>query len=354
VEDTPLKVERGWHGRAALSNPSNRFDSLKLVWEEEYTVGRKVQKTLFYEDPTSEILSYNQSPDLGFEISLNPYRGCEHGCIYCYARPTHEYLGFSLGVDFESRILVKTKAPQLLEKTLRSPKWRPKVVMVSGVTDCYQPCEAHFKLTRSCLEIFLKYHNPVTLISKSRLLCRDLDILKALAKEKLLSVFLSITTLDPKLAAILEPRASSPALRLETISSLAEAGIPVGVMVAPIIPGLNDFEMPMILKSASEAGASYAGYSILRLPWGVRDLFLEWLAYHYPEKKEKVLCRIKDFREGKLTDSHFGRRFSGSGKIAAEFSQWFGCFLRKYKLTEKHKAIQRQQPDEEMDLFESL
>nr|WP_242524351.1 PA0069 family radical SAM protein [Methylacidiphilum caldifontis] len=341
-----------WRGRGALSNPSNRFESLKLEWEEEYPTEKGVIKTFFYEDPTSEILSYNKSPDLGFELSLNPYRGCEHGCIYCYARPTHEYLGFSAGLDFESRILVKTKAALLLEKIFCLPRWKPKLIMMSGVTDCYQPCESHFKLTRRCLEIFLKYRNPLAVITKNRLICRDMDLLKQLAELDLLSVSISVTTLDPLLASVLEPRASKPALRLEAIRLLSSVGVPVGVMVAPIIPGLNDFEMPSILKAASEAGATFAGYSLLRLPWAVKDLFLEWLSTHFPAKKEKILSRIKDYREGKISDSSFGTRLSGSGKQADEFSRWFRCFLHKYGLVEKKKQKINGSIPQQLELFE--
>ncbi|QSR87460.1 PA0069 family radical SAM protein [Candidatus Methylacidiphilum infernorum] len=352
MQQSVQKVEKGWKGRGALSNPSNRFESLKLEWEEEYQTGQGVRKTLFYEDPTSEILSYNKSPDLGFELSLNPYRGCEHGCIYCYARPTHEYLGFSAGVDFESRILVKTKAPFLLEKVFRSPRWKSKLILVSGVTDCYQPCESHFKLTRQCLEIFLKYRQPLALITKNRLVCRDMDLLKELARHNLVNVSLSVTTLDPALASVLEPRASKPQSRLEAIRALSSEGIPVGVMFAPVIPGLNDFEMPSILKAASEAGASFAGYSLLRLPWSVADLFVEWLSAHFPGKKEKILNRIRDFREGKLSDSRFGTRMTGSGKAAAEFNQWFGCFLRKYGYGEKKKPGINSPLNQQLELFE--
>lgn len=319
-------------GRGARINPTNRFEPVRYelpVLPEDFPH----PETEFYRDQSKSFIVYNDSPDVGCNASMNPYRGCEHGCIYCYARPTHEYLGWSAGVDFESKILVKHDAPELLRKELSSPRWKPQPLMVSGNTDCYQPAERNFKLTRRCLEVLAEFRNPVGVITKNRLVTRDIDILSELAGFRAAQVTLSITTLDPELHGRMEPRASTPQARLDAIRELHEAGIPTGVMIAPVIPGLTDHEIPSILKAAVDAGASSAGYVLLRLPLGVKDLFQDWLERHYPERKDKVLSRIRQTRAGKLYKSGFGNRMSGEGLIADMISDIFHLSCRKLNLT---------------------
>jgi DNA repair photolyase len=276
---------------------------------------------------------------VGFETSLNPYRGCEHGCIYCYARPTHEYLGFSAGLDFVSKIMVKEDAPELLRKELSSPKWQPQVIFMSGVTDCYQPVERKLKLTRRCLEVLAEFRNPVGLITKNQLVTRDKDVLGELARHQAATVWLSITTLDTELRKIMEPRTSPPAARLAALGELAAAGIPVGVNVAPLIPGLTDHELPAILKAAGEAGATAAGYSIVRLPYAVGPLFERWLETYFPDRKEKVLNRLRSLRGGKLYDSRWGKRHSGEGIFAEQLAQMFDVARRKAGLNDDFPAL---------------
>ena len=311
-------------GRGAQSNPDGRFSALRfeadpdaldeaLATEDEEPPG---PLTTFLPDSTQSILSHNDSPDIGFDTSLNPYRGCEHGCIYCYARPTHEFLGFSAGQDFETKIMVKERAPELLRRELENPRWQPRVVALSGVTDCYQPAERHRRLTRGCLEVFAEYRNPVMIITKNHLVTRDRDVLADLAQHRAAAVYVSVTTLDPALARQLEPRASPPSRRLAAIRELTQAGVPAGVLVAPIIPGLTDHEGPAILAAAAEAGAAFVGWTMLRLPYGVGSLFTEWLERHYPLKKEKVLGHIRDMRGGKLNGTEFGSRMRGEGRYA--------------------------------------
>jgi DNA repair photolyase len=264
---------------------------------------------------------------VGFEASLNPYRGCEHGCIYCYARPTHEYLGFSAGLDFESKIMVKTNASELLRAELESPHWQPQTLVMSGVTDPYQPIERKLRITRGCLEVLAKFRNPVAIITKNRLVTRDIDLLRELAKFKAVAVNVSVTSLDPNLQRILEPRTSSPCARLDAIKQLRSAGIPTGVMVAPVIPGLTDHEVPKILDACAKAGAQFAGYTIVRLPWAVAPLFEHWLEEHFPERKEKVLGRIRHLRGNRLNNSQWHTRMSGEGIFAEQIASLFkvGC-----------------------------
>jgi DNA repair photolyase len=268
-------------------------------------------------------------PDVGFEYSINPYRGCEHGCIYCYARPTHEYLGFSAGLDFETRILVKLDAPRLLRKELSSPKWRPQTISISGVTDCYQPVERTLKVTRGCLEVLAEFRNPTGIVTKSHLVTRDIDVLRELARHDAALVFLSVTTLDAELSAKMEPRAAAPERRLDTIRELSRAGIPCGVMVAPLIPGLTDHEMPAILRAAAGAGAVTCGYVPLRMPGAVAPLFEDWLERHYPDRKHKVLNRIRSLRGGKLNDANFHSRMRGHGAFSEQFQAMFEISKRR-------------------------
>lgn len=286
--------------------------------------------TQFLQDHSRTIIAYNNSPDVGFAASVNPYRGCEHGCIYCYARPTHEYLGYSAGLDFETKIMVKEDAPQLLRKELQSPGWKPQALAMSGVTDPYQPIEGKLQLTRKCLEVLLEFRNPVVMITKNRRIIRDIDLLSALARFQSAAVFISITTLNDDVCGVLEPRTSPPEKKLEAVSALAKAGIPTGVLIAPVIPGLTDHEVPKILQSAVAAGAAFAGMVPLRLPYGVADLFKEWLEKHFPDQKEKVLNRIRSLRGGKLNDPRFGTRMEGEGIFSDQIRRLFDLACRKY------------------------
>ena len=248
---------------------------------------------------------------------------------YCYARPTHEYFGLSAGLDFETKIFVKEDAPQLLRNELQSPKWEPAVLAMSGVTDCYQPVERQLKITRRCLEVLADFRNPVGIVTKSHLVTRDIDLLQSLAEHQAAVVYVSVTTLDGELSARMEPRAASPARRLAAIEALARAGVPVGVLVAPVIPGLTDHEIPGILKAAAEAGARSAGFVPVRLPFAVKELFQDWLAEHYPDRKDKILNRIREIRGGKLNDSTFGQRMKGQGIWAEQFSAMFNLAKRR-------------------------
>jgi DNA repair photolyase len=294
--------------------------------------------TQYFRDNTKTIVARNQSPDVGFETSINPYRGCEHGCIYCFARPTHEYLGFSAGLDFESRIMVKSDAPRLLEAELSSPKWKPQLLMMSGVTDCYQPVERKLRITRGCLEVIAKFRNPVGILTKNRLVTRDIDILSELARYNAAVVNLSVTTLDAKLQRILEPRTSPPAARLDAVAQLRAAKIPVGVMVAPVIPGINDHEIPAIVAACAKAGAQFAGHVLLRLPWAVAPLFEHWLDEHFPERKAKVLERVRATRGGeKLYDSRWRKRQIGEGIFAEQIESMFDVSCRRAGLGERPK-----------------
>jgi DNA repair photolyase len=291
--------------------------------------------TEFLPDHSKNIIAYNDSPDVGFDASINPYRGCEHGCIYCYARPTHEYLGFSAGLDFETKIMVKQQAPELLRKELSSPKWEPRVLAMSGVTDCYQPVEKRLELTRQCLEILLQFRNPVAVVTKNFLVTRDIDILSELARYQCAAVFISMTTLDEKLSGLMEPRASRPARRLAAISALAEAGIPVGYLQAPMIPALTDSEAPAIAQAAAKAGARFAGYVVLRLPFAVKSLFENWLEQHYPERKTKILNRIRAIRGGRLNDPSFHSRMKGEGIYAEQMAELFHLACKKAGIHER-------------------
>lgn len=313
-------------GRGASANPKNRFYRLSVDLDPEAVDPEEpLPRTQFMKDATRSIIATNDSPDVGFEASINPYRGCEHGCVYCYARPFHEFLGFSAGLDFETKILVKEDAPDLLRKELSSPKWKPKTLAISGVTDPYQPVERRLALTRKCLEVLAEFRNPVAIITKNHLVTRDTDLLASLAPHRAAAVVLSVTTLDAELARAMEPRTSAPARRLEAIARLKEAG----VNVAPIIPGLTDHEVPAILKAAAKAGATFAGHIVLRLPFAVKELFETWLAQHAPDRKEKVLHRIREVRGGALNDPAFGSRMSGSGVYADQIHDLFRLGCRK-------------------------
>lgn len=320
-------------GRGALTNPANRFERIEVEYDEDCGAEFNTSpKTEFLRDSSRTAITYNESPDIPFEASINPYRGCEHGCIYCYARPFHEYLGFSAGIDFETKIMVKEDLDVLLRKELSSPKWVPRVIAISGVTDPYQPVERTLQVTRRCLKVLAEFRNPVCIVTKSSLVTRDIDILATLAEYGAVAVYVSMTTLDGELSRLMEPRASQPERRLWTLEMLSSSGVPCGVLVAPVIPGLNDHEIPSILAEAARAGARYAGYVPLRLPFGVKDLFSEWLSAHFPARKSKVLSKIRSMKGGRLNDPRFFHRMEGEGAIAAYISSLFELSCRRSKL----------------------
>lgn len=326
-------------GRGAQVDPPNRFESTRIdrqvdreIWEEDDS---KLPQTQVLFDQTKTILTRNKSPDIGFDVSINPYRGCEHGCAYCYARPSHETLGFNAGIDFESRIMVKADAPRLLRDALKKLSWEPEVIAMSGVTDCYQPLERQYKITRSCLEVLAEFRNPCSIITKNALILRDLDILSAMAQKNLVSVCLSVTTLDKELAVRMEPRTSPPALRLEAIRRLRAAGVPVSVNVAPVIPGLTDKEIPKILEAVADAGAMQASMVLLRLPLAVEPIFLDWLEHHYPLRAQHVRTLIRDTRGGALYNSEYGTRQTGEGQHAEQIQKIFRIFAKKHGLDQE-------------------
>ena len=322
-------------GRGASWNPQNRFETLAYVPDEDAQPDETAPNTVYLRDPTRTLIATNDSPDVGFEASINPYRGCEHGCFYCFARPTHEYLGMSAGLDFETKILVKEDAPELLRDELNAKSWQPKPIAISGVTDPYQPVERRLGITRRCLEVLAEFRNPVVIITKNHLVTRDIDHLEELARHQAARVFLSVTTLDATLANRMEPRASTPDLRLDAVAQLAAAGIPTGVMVAPIIPAITDHEIPSILKAARAAGARWAGYVVLRLPWAVAPLVEKWLEEHFPDRKEKVLNRVRELRNGKLYDARWNVRGRGEGIFADQIGALFEASARKLGFNEE-------------------
>jgi DNA repair photolyase len=326
-------------GRGAYVNPPNRFgqvhaeDDLEHVeHDEEYLAGLRILKTQYLPDESRSIVSKNDSPDLNFNYSLNPYRGCLHGCSYCYARPTHEYLGLNAGLDFESKIFVKERAPELFRDFLARDNWTPELIAFSGITDCYQPIERDFQLTRQCLEVAVEARQPIGMVTKNALVTRDLDVLIEMASHRVITVAISVTTLDAELARVMEPRTSTPEARLRAISKLADANVPVSVMIGPVIPGLNDSEIPAILKAAAEAGAKRASWNLLRLPLAVRPIFEDWLARVRPLDRERVESRIQACRDGGMNDANFGSRMRGSGEFAEQISQTFRVFSAKHGL----------------------
>src|SRR5918999_1566439 len=317
-------------GRGAADNPKNRFEKIEVEPElGGLDAAEPGPEIIYLRDVSRSIITRNDSPDIGFDASINPYRGCSHGCVYCFARPTHEYLGLSAGLDFESRILVKQDAPELLRKELSSPRWEPKALSMSGVTDPYQPVERGLRITRRCLEVLAGFRNPVVIVTKNHLVTRDIDLLGELARHDAAAVAVSLTTLDDGLRSVMEPRTSRPARRLAAVERLAESGIPVGVMTAPVIPGLNDHELPALLSAAAGSGATFAAYVPVRLPHAVRPLFEDWLGRHYPERKDKVLNRIRSMRGGELNDPRFGSRMRGEGLIADHIAQLFSISCRR-------------------------
>ena len=319
--------------RGANTNPPNRFERLSVELEPGALLdddGNPLPlRTQFLRDDAQSIITFNNSPDIPFGAGVSPYRGCEHGCAYCFARPYHEYLGFSAGLDFESKIMVKERAAELLRAELSRKSWSPQPIAMSGVTDVYQPVERRLGLTRACLAVLAEFRNPVAIITKNHLVTRDADLLGELAKYRAANVSISLTTLDGELAKVLEPRASTPTRRLAAIAELRAAGVPVHVLTAPIIPGLNDHEIPALLDAAAKAGAVGAGYTILRLPLAVAPIFEAWLEEHRPGHKDKVLGRIRELRGGKLNDPNFGSRMRGEGPLAEQIKALFTVARRK-------------------------
>ncbi|MFO0995625.1 MAG: PA0069 family radical SAM protein [Alphaproteobacteria bacterium] len=333
----PRAIAATKKGRGARSNASGRFEPTTRVvvddgWERSDDDELPPLRTTVTVDSTRTIIARNDSPDIPFDRSINPYRGCEHGCIYCFARPSHAYLGLSPGLDFESRLFAKPDAARLLERELRAPSYRCEVMALGTNTDPYQPIERRLTVTRQILEVLSAFSHPVGIVTKSALVARDIDILAPMAKRKLARVFLSITTLDPVLARRMEPRAATPARRLETIKALADAGIPVGVMAAPMIPALNDRELESILEAAAGAGASAAGYILLRLPLEIKDLFAEWLEGHYPDRAKHVLNLVRGARGGALYDPKFGERMRGKGAYADLLANRFAVATKRLGL----------------------
>ena len=333
LPDLPVK------GRGAVSNRTGRYeptvrervdDGWGAPPEEETRPDTRV-----IEDTSRTVIARNNSPDVGFDRSINPYRGCEHGCIYCFARPTHAYLGLSPGLDFETRILVKPDAAKLLEQELAKPGHRPAVIAMGTNTDPYQPLEKKLRITRSILEVLAKCNHPVGIVTKSALIQRDIDLLAPMAKLGLASATVSLTTLDPKLSRVMEPRAASPARRLETVRALSKAGIPTGVLVAPMIPALNDRELEKLLEAAADAGARTAGYVLLRLPLEIKDLFEEWLEAHFPGRAKHILSLVRSMRDGKLYQAEFGLRMTGSGPYADLLAKRFRLAASRYGFTRR-------------------
>jgi DNA repair photolyase len=329
--------ERFDKGRGAQFNPKNKF--LKGEYLQEFPEAiddweAEPRKTEYIFDENKTLVNKVTSPDVGMMYSANPYQGCEHGCIYCYARNTHEYWGYSAGLDFESRIIIKKNAPQLLRKFFENKNWQPAPISLSGNTDCYQPIERKMRITRQLLEICLEYRNPVGVLSKNALVLRDVDILQELAKLNLVRVFSSITSLDENIRLKMEPRTASYKQRLKVVETMARNGIPTGIMNAPIIHGLTDKDMPAVLKAASEAGAKWAGYTVVRLNGAIGPIFKDWLYKAFPDRADKIWHAICECHGGSVNDSRWGDRMGGDGKFSEMIRDQFNLFCRKYGLNE--------------------
>jgi DNA repair photolyase len=333
-------------GRGTLSNASGRFESLaRVAFDDGWQALDDLPpfKTSVTVDSTRKIITHNESPDISFDRSINPYRGCEHGCVYCFARPTHAYLGLSPGLDFESKLFMKPNAPELLERELSAPGYVPKVIAIGTNTDPYQPIERQYKIMRGILEVLDRAGHPVGIVTKSALVLRDLDILARMAQRDLVKVAISVTTLDSKLARVMEPRAATPPRRLEALRQLVKAGIPTSVMVAPVIPAINDAEIERILEAVSALGVRNAGYVLLRLPLEIRDLFSEWLKENFLDRHNHIFKLVRDTRGGKDYDSTWGKRMTGSGPVAWMIGRRFelacerlGFNSAKRKVTTEH------------------
>jgi len=359
VLDSTVTGERR-RGRGAVTNPSGRYEPhAKVAFDDGWQSLEELPSfaTHVTEERARRIITRNDSPDIGFDRSINPYRGCEHGCIYCFARPTHAYQGLSPGLDFESKLFVKPDAAELLRKELADPKYSPRMIAMGTNTDPYQPIERKWRVTRGILEVLRDCGHPVGIVTKSALVARDIDILADMAKRNLAKVALSITTLDPKLARVMEPRAAAPSKRLAAVRALSEAGIPAAVMVAPIVPAINDAEIERILDAAKAAGAESAGYVMLRMPYEIKDLFREWLREHFPNKEKHVISLVRSLHGGKDYDAEWGKRQTGDGPYAWSIGRRFelacerlGLNKHRSRLTTAHfkpPAVERAQ----LDLF---
>src|SRR3954469_2074592 len=359
IPDIGIARERR-RGRGTLSNQSGRYEPIaRVAFDDGWQSLEELPPfaTTVSVDATRKIITRNESPDIGFDRSINPYRGCEHGCVYCFARPTHAYLGLSPGLDFESKLFVKPDAPSLLEKELAAAGYEPRMIAIGTNTDPYQPIERERKIMRGILEVLERAGHPVGIVTKSALVTRDIDILARMAKRNLAKVGISVTSLDPKLARTMEPRASTPPKRLEALKQLSEAGIPTTVMVAPVIPALNDSEIERILDAAAHAGVKEASYVLLRLPLEVRDLFREWLMANYPDRYRHVFTLIRDMRGGRDYDAKWGERMKGTGPMAWTIGRRFeiacdrlGLNKRRSKLTTDHFAKPKRNGDQ-LSLF---
>ncbi|MDM9630015.1 PA0069 family radical SAM protein [Robiginitalea aurantiaca] len=348
-------------GRGAQEKRNNRFEKLRHEESPEYLEHlfregepQKV-KTTYQKIFPKTIVNQVQSPDIGIGYSMNPYQGCEHGCVYCYARNTHEYWGYGPGIDFESKILVKEEAPKLLDAFLRKPKWKATPIVLSGNTDCYQPAEKHFEITRACLEVFLKYRHPVGIITKNAMILRDLDLLKALHKDRLIGVHVSVTSLNKETRSLLEPRTTTTPQRLKTIRLLSEAGIPVNAMLAPIIPGINSHEIMALAEAVAGVGARSFGLTVVRLNGAIGDIFTSWIQKALPDKAEKVLSLIKSCHGGSVNDSRFGIRQKGEGAVAEQLHHMAGIARRRYfkhrEFPELNTALHQQYKTGQLPLF---
>ncbi|MCO6392060.1 PA0069 family radical SAM protein [Aliihoeflea aestuarii] len=348
VEESGLRVVPDRRrGRGAGVNPSGRYEKHQRdVFDDGWSSFEELPpfKTDVQIEKPRTIITRNESPDISFDRSINPYRGCEHGCVYCFARPTHSYMGLSAGLDFESKLFAKPDAPRLLEKELAKEGYQPKTIAIGTNTDPYQPIEKQWRIMREILEVLEAYDHPVGIVTKSALVMRDIDILSRMAEKGLAKVALSVTTLDRKLARAMEPRAATPPRRLETIRALSEAGIPTSVMIGPVIPGINDSEIERILDSATAAGASEAGYVILRLPLEVSSIFKDWLLQHYPDRYRHVMSLVRSMRDGKDYDAEWGKRMRGSGPYAWQIG-------RRFELAAKRLGLNTQRMKLRADLF---
>jgi DNA repair photolyase len=348
-------------GRGAVSNASGRFESLKRdAFDDGWTVDDAAPprlKTTLTIERARRIISRNDSPDINFDRSINPYQGCEHGCIYCYARPSHAYLGLSPGLDFESRLFFKPDAARLLDQELRKPGYRPAPIHIGGNTDPYQPIERELKITRGVLEVLDRFNHPCSIITKNALMARDLDLLASLARRDLVRAIVSVTTLDRRLARAMEPRATTPQRRIALLADLAQAGVPAFVSVAPVIPGLNDHEIEAILEQAAQAGVAGAHFTVLRLPLEIKDLFAEWLAAERPERAARVMSLVRQMRGGRDYDPQWGRRMKGEGPIAELIAARFAAACRRLKLDRERPTLDcgrfapPPQAGDQMDLF---
>ena len=333
IYEEPIQEEKLLKGRGAQINPFNPYHDKNYIQEHIEGLDEEMitdRETLFFTEFPKKVLNKVDSPDVGMMYSINPYQGCEHGCIYCYARNSHNYWGFSAGLDFESRIIVKPNAPELLEKVFMNPKWEPYPIHISGNTDCYQPVERKMRITRRLLEVCLKFKNPLGMLTKNQLIARDIDILSELAKDRLVHTLISITGLKEEIRLKMEPRTASYPARLKTMEKIASAGIPIGVMIGPIIPGLNDDQLPDIMKAAADHGAHTATFTMIRLNGAIQQIFTDWVWKAFPDKAQRILSNIRSLHEGRLNDSRWGVRMRGDGELASVIHQMFYLMREKY------------------------